>query len=484
MKNFIVLGSGTAGLFTALFVKNLFPNDNITIIRSKDVGIIGVGEATTPNVISFLQNLNIDILDLIKNCDITIKNGISFDNWNGDNKKYFHAFDEKVLEFSVSNIFDYGCNDFFLKKLIKDKLSFDEYLFAPKLSYENKVNFDKINWAIHFNTNKLSEYLEKIAEKRNIKIIDGNYKNVIQDENGFIKKIVLEDDREFEVTFVFDCSGFHRVLIGNLYNEKWVSYSKHLPMKRAIPFWLESENDKIRPYTTCTAMKYGWIWNIPLQSRIGSGYVFDSDYINEDQALKEAEEFYGRKLEIRKIIDFNAGKFENYWVKNCMAVGLASSFIEPLESTSLFLTVMQLSTFKQFLNELENPSECGVKLYNKLVSINMEDTMNFVYLHYMTKRKDSIFWEEFREKNEMPDKLKSMFDNLKSGNVRFYDFSFQPFQMISFIQVANGLEIFDEEINIKNYENINPSPLEYKKIIDDLIQKSVSHKTFIENLTK
>lgn len=484
--NLLVLGGGTAGWITALFLRKIFPDFKIDLVQSKDVGIIGVGEATTPHIVNFLRSVDIDPIDVINFTSGSIKNGISFENWNGDWKRYFHSFADKVTNFEIPNIFDGYCNDFYLKSLINNQSDFEKYVYQINLAYQNKVDLDRTNWALHFDANKFAEYLEMIGKKRNINVIEGNLKSATNDENGNIKIITLESGQQFNVDFVFDCSGFARLLIGKHYGEKWISYSKYLPMKKAIPFWLENEEDKIEPYTSSIAMKYGWIWKIPLQHRIGSGYIFDSNYIDENQALDEAEHFFHRKLKINKIISFDAGKFENFWVKNCISVGLSSSFIEPLESTSLFLSVGQLELLKHFVNEMFSPSVSGIKLFNEIVSNNMDDTLNFVYLHYITKRKDSNFWKSFKDNYPVPEKLKSLLEILKENNVRYFDIdnvkTTVSFPQYSFLQVCNGLEIFENKINFHGYGNLTPSTETYKKIVDELSSNSPDHKIFLQSI--
>lgn len=404
MKKIVVLGGGTAGWLTAHWCKFNLPNYSITLVQSKKVGIIGVGEATTPHIVTFLKDLNFDIKDIINKTNGSIKNGISFENWNGDGKKYFHSFQENLHDFSIDNVFNRECFDFYLKKCINENLDLNEYTYQGKLAYSNKVDVDRTNWALHFDAKLLADYLESKGNERNIRLVNGDVLEIVQNSDGSIKKLILEDGNIVEVDFIFDCSGFHKLIIGKIFKEKWLSFSKHLPMKRAIPFWLDSD-DKMKPYTRAIAMKYGWMWNITLQHRVGSGYVFDSDYINEDQALIEAEQFYGTKIKINKVIDFEAGRFENWWVKNCMAIGLSSSFIEPLESTSLWLTTSQLETFKQFINEIENLDQKSIDLFNEICRNNMDEILSFVYLHYITKRKDSNFWINFKKNYPPPEKL-------------------------------------------------------------------------------
>jgi tryptophan halogenase len=485
--NYIVLGGGSAGWLTALFIKKTFPKSNVTLIRSKDIGIIGVGEATTPNIVSFLRFLDINLIDVINNTNGSLKLGISFENWNGDKKKYFHPFKDNVTDFKIQNLFGSECHDYYLKTLINKNLSFDDYIYANKLAYSNRVDLDNTLWALHFDANKFSTFLEKIGKERNINVIEGEYEYCTLSDDGKIKQINLKDKRSFYVDFIFDCSGFHRALIGEVYKQKWISYNKHLPMKRAIPFWIEHDNEEISPYTTSISMKYGWMWKIPLQNRIGSGYIFDSDFIDENEALSEAENFYNRKLEIRKVINFDAGRYENFWVKNCIAIGLSSSFIEPLESTSLFLSIGNLETLRHFVNEFEELNEHSIKLYNEMVTNSMSDTLDFICLHYITKRNDSEFWKNLNSNYPPTERVKELLSLIKSNNLRFFDTDSTKtptkFSLYSIICVCKGLDLMNYG-NIKNYENLIPKVDEYKSMIDNLFVNSEYHHEFLRKLKK
>lgn len=479
-EKIVVLGGGTAGWMTALFVRHILPQAQITLIKSNEVDVIGVGEATTPHFVNFLQMLGIDVLHFINETNGSIKNGINFVNWNGDGKKYLHPFLEFVSDFSIPNLFDTGCGDYYLKNLIRNNLPFEEYTYSYKLSYNNKIDLEKMSYACHFDSALLSNYLEKIGVSRNINQIEGHYQNLKTDEQGYITDLCLTDGRLFECDFVFDCSGFSRLLIGNHFKEQWISYSNHLPMKKAIPFWLDSVED-IPPYTTATAMKNGWIWQIPLQDRIGSGYVFDTDYISVDEAHQEAEELFNKKLTVRKVIDFNAGRYKNCWVKNCMAIGLSSSFIEPLESTSLYVILLQFGYFKHFINELKKPKDQSIKTYNKIISDIMEDVLSFVYFHYITKRNDSEFWKKFKKNYSVPKKLKDILDSIENGHLAPHQIS-SIFPLFSYLHVGRGLNLFENGINTNNYDLVNPSPFNYNLIINGLENQSLDHSRFLKYL--
>ena len=484
-KKFVVLGGGTAGWLTALYLKKILPQHQTTLVESKEIGIIGVGEATTPNIIAFLQYLNIDVFDLIKETKGSIKNGISFENWNGDNKKYFHGFFEKLTQFTMPPIFTADCFNHYLENLIKKKLDFNTHTYISKLSYENKIDLNKTFYALHFDTNLLSEYLEKIGKLRGIKYINGEFEKAKDYNTGIIKTICLKNKKTIPCDFVFDCSGFNRLLIGKHYGVKWKSYSKHLPMKKGIPFWLEQEQEP-KPYTTALAMKYGWVWKIPLQHRIGSGYIFDSNYINEEQALQEAESTLKTKIKINKVISFEAGRFESFWQGNCIALGLASSFIEPLESTSIFLTIQQLFNLNHFLNDLFKLNVKSTELYNEMSNKNMDETLNFVYLHYLCKRKDTPFWKNFRDNYPPPSSFKSTLSKIRSNNLRYLDIEeikkSAAFPIMSYLMVAHGLGLPNKLPNTTHYENITPSIKQYKSMIEQATSEAMTLKTFFQNV--
>lgn len=483
-RKIVVLGGGTAGWITVHMVRRLFPDEDITIVYSEKKGIVGVGEATTPSMPEFLREIGVDLLHFLKKTGGSIKHGISFENWNGDGKKYLHPYIEEINNISIPGVFSHGCWDWYNKFLIKNNLSFDDYLYQNKLAYKNKIDIDNTKFAVHFNTYEFGEYLKEFSYDKNIKIINDEYVSSELGSDGNIKKLILET-QTIDCDFVFDCSGFAKLIIGGVYNEEWISYKKHLPMKKAVSFWLDAESE-IPPYTAAVAMKYGWMWKIPLRDRYGCGYVYDSDYIDEHQAQKEAEEYFGKKIDVKKVIDIDAGRYKNVWVKNCMAVGLSGNFIEPLESTSIWLELALLSNLKHFAHELFDPSELSVKIFNEIIGNEVDEKMNFVYLHYMSKRNDSDFWLEFKQKNQMPDGLKKIWPYLEECSLRFQQInnSMCPskFPLMSYLWVGAGLELIDRSKMKDVYRHIEPDPEMYRLIADALVENAADHRKFLEYL--
>ena len=367
---------------------------------------------------------------------------------------------------------------------MQNGLDFNEYIYTSKLSYKKLIDLSKTSYSLHFDAQLLSKYLQEVGEERGIEVVTGDFSHVEKSDNGYIKNINLTNGIKLDVDFTFDCSGFARLLIDKVFNGKWISYSKHLPMKKSIAFWIDRD-EKINPYTSAVALDHGWIWQIPLQHRTGSGYVFDSDYIDEDQALDEAQNYFKRDLTVRKVIPFKAGRQQNVWIKNCMAVGLSTGFVEPLEATSLMLTIGQLETFKHFINETENPNQKSLDLFNEIMGDRMDDVLNFLYLHYMTKRNTSKFWKNFRDDYPIPSKLQTMLDNIKENNLRNLDYNIDDdFGLYQYLQVINGIEINNNKFNLHGYEQLSPSPSEYKETINKLLLQADDHTEFLDNMIR
>jgi hypothetical protein len=193
MKNISILGGGTAGWITALYINKWFPNANVTVISNEKIGIVGVGEATTPQIISFLNDVDIDISTAMNRSNATIKSGISFENWNGDGKRYFHGFGELLLEHQVPNIFKEGCINHYINSCIKQNKPLNEYLYLTSLSYKNKVDVNNCFFALHFDTNLMGSYLREVALSRGVKNIDDTYLDCNLDNDDNITSLVLEN---------------------------------------------------------------------------------------------------------------------------------------------------------------------------------------------------------------------------------------------------------------------------------------------------
>jgi tryptophan halogenase len=508
MNNVVIVGGGTAGWITALYVNKVFPNKNITLIESSEIGILGAGEGATPHLISFLDFVGIPISDLVKNCDATIKNGIKFTNWKNDKSFYYHSFyPNDDLSFAGFSTDRRACKThplvltaMYLNKKIND------IDFGLKVSEKNLVPYFKGNInpflpdpilkynrlgliSLHFNALKLANRLKEISISRGIKHIEGIVENFTLDENNNISKIILKDGKEINADFIFDCSGFSRLIIGKKFNSNWKKHSEYLPVDSALPFFIPI-TDEIPPYTESIAMKYGWMWKIPLQSRFGCGYVYDSSLITEEEAAKEIEEFLGFEPDYPRknkgSFKFNAGYFEEPWINNCIAIGLSAGFIEPLEATSIWTTLLSLEYVLANVEYLELNKKYHRDDFNLYFKKINDDVVNFIYFHYMSNRTDTEFWKKFTYDNA-PKSLKNKLDAWEFRFPSTNDLS-ELWSDYNWICVSDGLSRLNK--NIASLIN-QKSELQKqsRKHFDNFlhrqslaISESVSHKEFLESL--
>jgi tryptophan halogenase len=507
----VVVGGGSAGWITALFLQVNLPNSNITVVESPEIGILGAGEGTTPHFIHFLDEINIPVSDLIRETGATIKNGIKFTNWNNDGSYYYHAFgvDHKALD----NIGAHDLVDEYhigSMMAVADDLPFKDFTFVSKVCERNKVphilesntqpiglnpifKYSKLaNFAIHFDAAKLANYLREVAKQRGVFHIEGKVTKINSKETGEILSVELDSGQLLPLDFVFDCSGFKRLIIGNHFNSEWISYKEHLPVDTALPFFLDRTNNT-PPYTESIAMKYGWMWKIPLQHRYGCGYVFDSSLVSEEDIKKEIEEYLGFKplypRETKGSFKFNAGCYRTPWIKNCIAIGLSSGFIEPLEATSIFASVVALRRALFDLTLFFSYNEETVSQYNEELSAFTEDIFNFVYFHYLGDRNDTPFWNKFKDIEKHPNAVKTNVIKFSKFVPRKSDFHNRaPFGLPSWVQVAYGLnklnkEIFKKTVKDNNFDSkYKLNYLHWKTVSTDVANDCALHNSFLDDL--
>ena len=359
MKNIIIVGGGTAGWLTALFLNDKFKESKITLIESEEIGILGAGEGSTANLKTTLNDLGITDEDLIKNCDATLKIGIDFENWTNDNSGYFHP-----------------------------------------LQY-NKRHSTPIH-SFHFNAKLLAKYLKEISIERGIIWVEGIVNEPIVNDDNKIIGVKTDNDKTVYCDFIFDCSGFKRLLIGKHYKSKWISYEEHLMVNAAIPFFIESKEENLYTKTRSIAMDYGWMWQIPLQSRKGCGYIFDMNEITEEQAKQEVIKFLGHNVKFNNLIKFKPGCYEKVWIENCVAIGLSGGFLEPLEATSIMTVVSQLNFFYKMYLKNRTSEE-----YNDFVFEVNNQNMNFIFYHYYGNKNNSNFWNKVMNATKNPPQMLS-----------------------------------------------------------------------------
>lgn len=437
--NIIVLGAGTAGLVAALMVKEKYPLYNVTIIKSGDIGIIGVGEGSTEHWRQFMEFIGIDPFELIYKTKATVKIGILFKDWIKDHE-YVHTVGTHTA--SPLRRLDMYHHMYLNSQNEKFPLSpgFEGSFYVNRVPVTNNLN---VSNQFHFDTFSLNEYLKQLCLKRDIAIVDAVITNVLQDDHGNITSLKSESNI-FTGDLFIDCSGLKRVISSKL-NNKFVSMVDFLPMNHAIAFPTEHDNPiEIEPYTLTTALSSGWMWKIPTQERYGNGYVFSDHYINADQALGEASKHLGKNIEkAAKDIKFTAGRVEKFWDKNVVCVGLSSSFAEPLEAQSIGFTIIQTFALLDTLDQW--PTNINVvKKYNDRMIKCFNNIVDYLQAHYLTERCDTDFWKN--KPFKLTDFNQENLPFFKQGSIlpSMFDSEELMFKVANWYQVIGGLGLIDK----------------------------------------
>jgi tryptophan halogenase len=365
MKKVVIIGGGTAGWLTALVVNKFWKNTKVTLIESSKIGILGAGEGGTPNFGGILTLLGINQSEFYNRTKSTSKGGLEFINWTGNGITSKHLFTGQ------------------------------------------EPNPFRKHYAYHFDARLVAEYFKEIAIGRGVEWIDGNVVNINNTDETIIN-LELDDSSVIDLDFVFDCSGFARIVIDGIHKEEWVSYSKYLLLNKAFGFFLPQSNKYIqsdRTFSKMISMDAGWMFQIPLQHRWGCGYVFNEKYKSVENAKIEIENYLGEEIKIQKIFDFKPGTHKRSWIGNSISVGLSYGFIEPLEATSLMSTIMQLKRL------IDCGFDEGYKdMFNKWCYQINEQNLIFIRYHYLCERMDTPFWNDSFNM-PIPSKLKKILDD-------------------------------------------------------------------------
>lgn len=502
-KDIVVIGGGTAGWFTALMINKTLPECKVTLVESEQIGILGAGESTVGIVLQMLDYLGISLPELIKNTDATFKNGLKSTNWHGDGTSYFHNFrvPKADLDFfnaghapevfgltdplNAINFINNTHTDFDINSRLASNSKVG-YIHRPQkdLFGEYLGDFYNVaNFSMHFNASKLAMFLRSVAESRGVKRVEGIVTKINSNPSGDIESIIIDGHNQINLDFLFDCSGLARLVIGKHFGVKFKGYQDKLPVNKAIPFFMPQ--DTLPSYTEARAMKYGWMWKIPLQSRYGCGYVFDSNQTTEDEAYKEIVEIFG-EVESPKTFNFSAGIYEEVWKNNCIAIGLSAGFIEPLEATAIAVLTTTLRKILANPYAMFNRDQRHTDNFNEFFRYWNSRIMDFIYFHYMTERSDTSFWQGFKDISKAPESIQEMLEVWKYKIPETTDYnSMDPFSYMSWMQVGAGTRNLNTDLIKKSalynqfdkkysgvYTNIN-----YK--LEQVVTESVNHKQFI-----
>jgi tryptophan halogenase len=402
----VIVGGGTAGWLAAFYILKSNPNYNITVIESSDLGIIGVGEGGTHILGGFINNKDIDInfKEFMIETEATFKLGFKHENWTPNNTHYFNPLD-------LNASYDTNVDDRLAWQILHGepihKISPLGMFVNEKRSVlkEDESGISDTNGvSYHFNGNKVGKFFKKKVIAMGGVTIDAVVTNVNLDSLGNISSLSLSNNSTVEGDFFIDCTGFKRVLMNKI-GAKWVSYKKHLLMNSALPFLLPYEPPVWpEPFSRSYTMSSGWVWEIPTAHRFGCGYVFCDQFLSFEQSHQELETVLKRKIDPVKQIKFEAGRLDNAWTKNCLSLGLASAFIEPLEATSIHATTIQIKKFVECFTNKEQDK------YNKEIRELYDEIKDYIVLHYQGGKKDSPFWEYVANNDIATDFVKNIIE--------------------------------------------------------------------------
>jgi tryptophan halogenase len=446
VRKIVIVGGGSAGWMAAAALAAVVRRrvEEIVLVESAQIGTIGVGEATLPTLRAFNATLGVDEIEFIRNTQATFKLGIEFVGWNPQ-RTFFHGFSD--FGPPMRGVSPHQA--WLRMRAGGDERSYSDYSistvaaglgrFAPPIPNRESV-LGSYSYAFQFDAACYAAYLRGFAEQRGVKRVEGRIVDVrLRAADGFIESVVLEGGRAVSGDLFIDCSGFVGLLIERALQAGFEDWSQWLPCDRALAVPCARAGEPTA-FTRSTAHEAGWQWRIPLQHRTGNGYVFCSDYISEDEAAGTLlANLDGEALGAPKLLKFTAGRRRECWKRNCVALGLASGFLEPLESTSIHLVESGIGRLVELFPDQGFEPKLAEE-YNRLMARSYESIRDFIILHYHATRRDGELWR-YCQNMAIPEGLRHQIELFKaSGAVALYDSG--AFAEPSWISIYFGLGVF------------------------------------------
>jgi tryptophan halogenase len=480
----IVAGGGTAGWLTAYsLVTRLGKLLDITLVESDQIGTVGVGEATIPTIRTFHGLIGIDEKEFMAATQATFKLGIQFDNWGQQGDSFFHSFGEIGKRAWMAEFHEFWME----AKAQGFGGSLDDYCLELKAAKANKFSTmagkKPVNFAYHMNATAYAAYLREKSEKAGVKRIEGRIKQVQNDQAGNISSLLLEDGEPVLGDVFIDCTGFRALLIGDNLDVGYEDWSHWLAADSAIAVQTQAV-EAPRPYTRSIAHSAGWQWRIPLQNRVGNGIVYASQFLSDDEATGTLlANLSGETITEPRQLRFKTGRRKKAWHKNCIAIGLSSGFLEPLESTSIHLVTTAILRLMKLFPFGGNTTMLAEQ-FNRETQLELETVRDFVILHYhQTQRNDSAFWEHYRTM-QIPDSLVHRMAMFSENGYAWPD-DVGLFRVDSWVQVMMGQGLMPKQHHgagrVLPADGLKQQMMTLRNMIDNSVSQMPEHGDFIQS---
>jgi len=461
--HFTIVGGGSAGWMTAGLLLALLnrrsdgPDVRVSVIESPTVPIIGVGEATTLSTWESLGQLSIDENAFIQSCEASFKCAVRFSGWNLDDAgkpiEFYHPFQSPTPIWGASPALHYHRRQ---RRGVPQPSFAHSMSVMPALLDANRAPRTMgmpyyeglFSYSYHLDATLLGAHLKEYCLALGAEYISDDVVDVTLDDRGFVGALQLRERGAYPVEFVIDCSGFRGLILRRALDEPFIPYDGHLLCDRALAAQIPHRPGAVLPpYTTSTALPAGWAWNVPLHSRRGTGYVFSSRFRGDDEAIDEFLAHLGEdgKGAEPRVIPLHIGRARRSWVKNCLAVGLSSGFIEPLESTSIHLIQIAVRRFTDFMPD-RGCDPLLADAYNASIASMYEDIRDFIAMHYATSNLDHPFWQAARAPDVVPERVRNRLALWKRKLPSPLDLDIQNplFPAWSYLYVLFGKRFFDD----------------------------------------
>jgi tryptophan halogenase len=483
VKKVVIAGGGTSGWCMAMALSRQFGTLlDITLIESSEIGTVGVGEATFPTITTFHRMHGIDEQEFIRATAGSIKLGISFENWLHKGHRYIHPFGKAGKPTWVGDFYHY----WLAAKAMGYEGSMDSFSFELQAAKQHKfaaIEKPKLNYAYHFDASLYARFLRRISEQHGVKKIEGKILEVKQHpDTGFIEALILESGERIDGDFFIDCTGFRGVLIEQTLKAGYEEWGQWLRNDSAVALQTDCPKD-IPPYTRAIAHDCGWQWKIPLQHRQGTGHVYSSAYISDTDARETLLNNLDGDIRVElRLLKFKTGRRKKCWVKNCVAIGLSSGFVEPLESTSIHLIQISITRLLQ-LFPFGGPTPALADRFNELVRLEYEHIRDFIVLHYKaTEREDTQYWRDCRHM-QIPDTLAAKIELFREAGI-ISPSNDDVFRMDSWLYVMLGQGIVPQRYHhfahLMEKDQIFAMLDSLKTNIEQAVDKLPTHREFLD----